>query len=215
MNSAVMSKAVQYGLGLALTLLVFCYASWGDFSWLTLTGPITLEPDFNNMDAPGYVASPALQAVIIRLLFLLTCSFFCMIPNLAAGLRRHARRLAGLLAMVYLFFSYLLGNAVFFAGNAPGTSTLRITSLVCAGIFLCVCYDTENKNFNFLGLLSRSGFTGLLFCFFILVFTLSSLIFQGLSWFFNERPLFVLLRAGVFLTALTGALACLSWKQGS
>lgn len=68
-------KAIQCGSGFTLALLLFAFVSWGDFSWVTLTGPITLEPDLGDRDTVGYVASPALQAVIIRILFILACVF--------------------------------------------------------------------------------------------------------------------------------------------
>jgi hypothetical protein len=207
-------KVIQYFLSAILTLLLFSYATWGDFSWVTLTGPITLEPNFENMEGPSYIASPALQAIILRLFFLLVCFFFCMIPNLAGGLRKHARYLSGLFAVVYVFFSYILGTLTFFATNIPGASTLRTISIICIGILLCGFYDAAQKSFKVPALLTKATFIFPSLCLFLIVGILNSVFFHGISWFFSERLDFVLLRLGTLLTALTGALAFYARKRG-
>ncbi|MDR2694797.1 MAG: hypothetical protein LBC79_00250 [Deltaproteobacteria bacterium] len=207
--------AIRCILGCALTILLFSYVSWGDFSWVTLTGPISLEPNTENMEGPGYVASPALAAVIVRLLFLLVCVFFCMIPNLAAGLQRHARFLLGLLALVYLVFSYLLGTLTFFDADDPGTVTLRIASVLSACILLGICYDAGHKNFKIPAPLAAPSFLAPLLCLFFAACLLHALIMGNVAWLFDPHPHFVLLRTGVFMTALTGALAFHAWRRGS
>mgnify|MGYP003623227853 FL=1 len=208
-------KATQYILGTVLTLLLFSFATWGDFSWVTLTGPITLEPDLGNTERAGYIASPALQAVIIRLFFLLVCFFFCMIPNLVGALRQHARYLLALAAAVYAFFSYLLGTFVFFASNAPGASTLRIVVVDFFFILLVIGYDTSHQKFKSPSFLLKSSLLIPLVSLAIAVSIIVSVIFQGPVWLFNEQIYFVLLRMGIFLTALTGALAFHSWKHNT
>ena len=209
------NKLLQFIISVALTFLIFCYASWGDFAWVTLTGPIALEPNLENMEGPSYIVSPALQAIITRLLFLVMCGFFCMIPDLAGGLRNHARYLLGLVAVVYVCFSYILGTLTFFTANAPGTTTLRIASMACIGILLGIFYDPEQKNFKIPGILTKQSFLVPLLCLFFVMCLVSSMIVQGSSWLFNEHLYFVLLRMGVFLTAFTGALAFHARKCGS
>ncbi len=208
-------KILQYGTGISLTLLLFCYAGWGDFSWLTLTGPLALEPRLETLEGPGYTASPALQALIIRLFFLTICCFFCMIPRLARGLRRHAPFLLGLLAAVYALFAYLLGTGSFFTATAPGSASIRILSLICGAALLLICHvpgsyadsDAGQKNFQLPSLLTKRNFLAPLFCLFAALCLLHGLIFQGCSWLLNSRPSFILLRVGIVLSALTGALA--------
>ena len=207
-------KIIQYGFALALTLLLFCYARWGDFSWLTLTGPVTLEANVENMEEASYIASPALQAVFIRFFFLIVFCFFCMIPNLVKGLRQHAYYLACLPGVVYVFFSYLLGAWTFFLPHRLGSSQLRMASIICITILLIVCYDTENRKFTLPGLLLQPSFTGPLICIFSALCLVNAMILQKISWLLNEHLYFVLLRIGVFLTALTGALAFHAWKRG-
>ena len=207
-------RIIQYISCFALTLLLFCYASWGDFSWITLTGPIAMEANVENTDGPSYIASPALHAIIIRFLFLTVFYFFCMIPNLIRGLHEHAHRVFALLAAVYVFFSYILGTWTFISTKFPGASTLRIASILCSAILLTVCYDTAHKNFR-LGILLKPSFTGPLICLFSILFLVNAMILQEISWLLNEQPSFVLLRIGVFSTALTGALAVHTYKRGA
>ena len=209
------SKIIQCMLGFFLTVLLFSYATWGNFSWVTLTGPLALEPDLNTLEGPGYIASPALQAVIIRLFFLLACFFFCMIPNLARGLRQHARYLLGHAAAVYFFFSYLLGSFTFFASNAPGASTLRITTIIFFFILLVIGYDASRGKFRPPGLLLEPNFIIPLASLAITVCLAVSLIFDGPLWLLKNHMHFVLLRMGVILTVLTGALAFHLWRRGS
>ncbi len=210
---SIIRKAAQYVLGFSLAVLIFSFVTWGDFSWVTLTGPITLEPDLGDREAAGYIASPALQAVIARLFFLLVCFFFCMMPNLAGGLRQHARYLMGLAAAVYLLFSYLLGTLTFFASNAPGTSTLRIAVLVVFFILLVIGYGTSRQKFKSPGILLKPSFLVPLVSLVIGVSVIISVILQGHSWLSNENIHFVLLRISILLTALTGASAFHSWKH--
>ena len=208
-------KALQYGLGVALTLLLFSLATWGDFSWVTLTGPITLEPDLGDREAAGYIASPALQAVIVRLFFLLVCFFFCMIPNLAGGLRRHAHYLLALAAAVYVSFSYLLGTFTFYASNAPGASTLRIATLIVFFVLLVIGYDTSRQKFKSPGFILKPSFLVPLVSLAVAISAIVSIILQGSLWIFNEQIHFALLRLSIFLSALSGALAFYSWRRGS
>jgi hypothetical protein len=207
-------RIIQYIFCFALTLLLFCYASWGDFSWVTLTGPIVLEANVENMEGPSYIASPALQAIIVRFLFLIVCYFFCMIPNLIKELRKHAHHVLALLAAVYVLLSYTLGAWTFFATKLPGASTLRIASIISLVLLLAACYDTAHKNFR-LGLLLQASFTGPLICLFSIICLANVMILQESSWLLNEQLHFVLLRIGVFTTALTGALAFHAYKRGA
>ena len=208
-------KLLQYALGFTLTLLIFCYATKGDFSWVTLTGPLLLEPNLTNLEGPSYIASPALQAVITRFLFLVICGFFCMIPNLANGLRTHAFSLLALLAAVYLFFSYILGTLTFFMANTPGTTALRIASIICIGLLLIICNDPVQKKFKIPVILTKTSFILPLFCTVITLCLVNGIVLQGFSWLFNEHLHFALLRMGVLLTALAGALTLHAWKHGS
>lgn len=208
-------KALRYGLGFVLTLLLFAFASWGDFSWVTLTGPISLEPDLDAREAAGYIASPALRAAIIRLLFLLVWIFCCLIPNLAGGLRRHARYWLPLAAGVYVFFSYLLGSFTFCASRAPGASTPRIAALGLFFILLVSGYDASRRTFKFPGFLPQAGFLVPLAVLAVAVGLAVSIIFQGPAWLFNGHIHFALLRLGVFLSALTGALAFYACKRNN
>ena len=200
-------KIVQFVLGVTLTLVMFSYASWGDFSWVTLTGPITLEADLGERETAGYIASPALQAIIIRLLFLLSCFFFYMIPNLARGLRQHARYFLGLATVVYLHCTYFLGSFTFFASHAPETSKLRIAVLLVFFMLLVIGYDTTRQKFKVPGVLLRSGFLVPLAILATAVSAIATVILQSPSWLFEEHMHYVLLRIGIFLTALTGGLA--------
>lgn len=208
-------NALRYALGFVLTVLVFCYAGRGDFSWLTLTGPISLEPSFSAMEGPGYVASPALQAIIVRLLFLVLWYFFCMVPDLAGGLERHRRHLSGALAAVYLLFSYLSGDFSFFLESGSGATTVRIASLVFFGLLLCGLYDADKKSFGSPALLSKPRFIIPFVCLFIATAIVNSLIFQEFGWLSDGRPSFVMLRMAVLATALSGALAFHSWQKTS
>lgn len=205
-------KIVQFVLGATLTLVMFSFVSWGDFSWVTLTGPITLEADLGEREAAGYIASPALQAVIVRLLFLLACLFFCMIPNLARGLRQHARYLLGLAVTVYLHCSYFMGSFTVFASHAPEMSKLRIAMLVAFFILLVIGYDASRQKFKVPEMLLRPDFLVPLTILATAVSGLVTGIFQGPSWLFEEHIYYVLLRIGLFLTALTGAIAFYLWR---
>ena len=208
-------KAVQLVLGFMLTLLMFSFTSWGDFSWVTLTGPISLEADLGERETAGYVASPALQAIITRLLFLLSCFFFYKIPNLAWGLRQHARYFLGLAAVVYLHCSYFLGSFTFCASPSPETSKLRIAMLLVFFVLLVICYDTPRQTFKAPSRLLPSGFlissAGLA----IAVSVIVTFIFQSPLWLLEEDIHFVLLRITIFLTTLTGALAFCFWKNNN
>ena len=208
------NRIIRYSLAVALTFLLSAFATWGDFSWVTLVGPLTLEPDLSNMEAPGYIASPALKAVISRLFFLLVCFFFCMIPNLAAGLRQHARHLLDLAASLYVFFSWLSGSLTLFASDAPGIATMRIAALVLYFIVLAVGYDPVSKQFRIPVLLFMPGFSIPLAAVAVAVSLLVSLLFDGTSWLFNGQTYFVLLRLAILLTALAGAAAVHSRRRG-
>lgn len=190
-----------------MTLVTFSFASWGDFSWVTLSGPITLEADLGERETAGYIASPALQAIIVRLLFLLSCFFFYKIPNLAKGLRQHARYFLGLGAVVYLHCAYFLGSFTFFASHAPGMSKLRIAVLIAFLVLLVIGYDPARQKFKVPGVLLRSSFLVPLTILAAAVSAIVTIILQIPSWLFEEHMPFVLLRIGIFLTALTGALA--------
>ena len=205
----------RYSLSLALTALLFCYGTWGDFSWVTLTGPISLEPNLENLEGPSYSVSPALQAIITRLLFLLTCFFFAMIPNLAGGLRRHAGHLAGSFVAVYLTFAYLLGSLTFLEPHQPGATTLRIASILGSGVILSITYDTARKKFKIPGPLLKPSFLAPLLCLFIAVCLANTMILHEFSWLFDAQPRCFVLRLGTLLTALTGASALHAWKHGS
>lgn len=202
-------------LAFIFTTLIFCYATGGDFSWVTLTGPLTLEPNFTALEGHGYVASPALQAVIVRLFFLVLCCFFCMIPNFAGGLRKFWPCLSAVFVSVYSIFSYCSGNFIFFLETSPGASTVRILSLICAGLFILFCYDAGKGGFKFPAPLSEPGFLLSLAGFFFIICVINSLLFQKLSWLGKAHPYFVLLRVGVLATAVTAALAFTSWKKDS
>jgi len=206
---------LRYGLSLVLTILLFCYGTWGDFSWVTLTGPISLEPNLENPEGPGYGASPALQAVITRLFFVLTCFFFSMIPNLAGGLRRHAGHLAGVCATVWLTSSYLLGSLTFFEPGRPGASTLRTASVLAVVVILSATYDHERKTFTIPGPILKPSFLAPLLCLFLAVCLANAVILQDVSRLFHAQPLFVILRLGTLVTALTGAAAFHAWKHGA
>lgn len=207
-------KGLHAALGLVLAFLVFCYVCGGDFSWLTLTGPLTLEPSFETMEGPGYAASPALRAIILSLLFPLLWFFFSMIPNLAAGLRRHWRYAGGVLVAGYLLFAYLSGSPGLLLDNGPGAATFRLLSLVCAGIFLCVSFHPAHTSFTLPAALSSLRFIVALLCFFAALCLAITAIFAAPSWLFNGLPLFLLLRISVLASALTAAAAVHSWKKG-
>ena len=138
-----------------------------------------------------------------------------MIPNLAGGLRQHARYLLGLIVAVYVLFSYLLGSFTFIASNAPGASTLRITTLIFFFIPLVISYDTSRQKFKSPGFLLKPSFLLPLASLVIAVCLIVSIILHGPFWLLDDHIYFVLLRMGVFLTVLTGALAFHARKQGS
>ena len=201
-------------MSFVLAALLFCYGAWGDFSWVTLTGPISLEPKLENLEGPSYSASPALQAVILRLLFLLTCFFFSRVPNLSGGLRQHAGYLAGVLATVCLTFSYLLGALAFGEPNQPGAATLRIASIMVYTVILSSTYDTARKRFTIPGPLLKPSFLAPLLGLFLAVNLGVSMMLQDFSWLFHAQPHFVVIRLGTLLTSLAGASAFHAWKQG-
>ena len=91
---------------------------------------------------------------------------------------------------------------------------MRIASILCLAILLAACYDTAEKNFR-LGFFLKPSFIGPMLCLFSTLCLVNVMIFQESSWLLDEQPRFVLLRIGVFSTALTGALAFHAYKHGA
>lgn len=202
-----MPRLLHYALAVGLAAGIFAYVSLGDFSWVLRTGALTLEPNLEALDGPGFIASPALQAIILRLLFLVLCLFFCCIPNLPQGLFWH---LPGLLLRALLVgsaFSYFAGGIGWIYDAGAGGSAVRICSLIMYAGLVCCGFDTKAGRFVLPPWAASPAFPAVFCSFFLLICAVISCIFANLSWLQAETLPFFTLRFGVVASAFTGALA--------
>ena len=130
-------------LSFLITLSIFTYATWGDFTWLTLSGPLAVFPDLEAEEA-RFVTTPAGRSLIAYFVFALTFFFFFSIKNLLFFLNKHK-----------FFLIYVSGAVLFLtialAGNIEDVyyqpTSIRIALLLCSAVLLISCYDLEKHRF--------------------------------------------------------------------
>lgn len=127
-------------MGAGLAAAVFAYATWGDFSWLRLSGPWGVTPDLAAEEA-RYTATPAVRHCMAYGVFFLLSAFFACIPRLSVGLWRNAPYLACTALATLLGTLAVCGSPEALADGQ--SADVRIAGLVGAGLFLCASHDTR------------------------------------------------------------------------
>ena len=199
------SRCGRYLAGAAAAIAIFAYVGLGDFDWVTLTGPLEIEPKLSGRDTAGFIVSPALHAWILRGMFLLLWAFFSQIPSLCKGVARHLPLLLYTAACIYGVFAFIAGDFFWAAYRHELGPAIRIVSVLAFAVLVCAMYDADGKTFLRPKRLTSPVFLTALLVLLVLCGLCASLAFSDTSWINEEGPIPAFVRLGMLCAAFVGA----------
>ncbi|MBQ7606546.1 MAG: hypothetical protein IJU76_00970 [Desulfovibrionaceae bacterium] len=191
--------SLRFSFTFFLTLFIFAYATWGDFSWLILEGPIGFFPDLDAEEEMRFVTTPAVRNCITYFLFILTNFFFLSINNLISKIFSSISYIVGVLSVTFSTF-------LFFSGGLEGftyqSTSFRIASLIVAAILLVLLYSPSKKAFILPEILRNYRFYISFFSVLFVLYFIAYIQTGGFQWLSDTSIFFVFLRFILLLFTL-------------